>query len=1122
MLRALFIALLSVLTLWGQNTSRISGIVTDPTGAVVVGANVTLIDEGTRAQLLQKTQANGTYEFPALTQGTYTVVASQSGFAEGRTTGVVLDVSSTRVVDFALKLGGATDVIEVQAEEQQVDSQSAVVATTINSRDVEDIQLNGRYFQNLAATLAGSTATAATNYSLSGALNGIPAANYTVTMDGANNTNIGGTVYSVQVDPSIDAIEEVRVQTNSYLAEMGGRQGPQINVTVKSGTNHFHGDLYEYLRNSRTDARSFFATARPTLHYNDWGGVIGGPLKTPASWGLKEKLFFFVSQEQKTVHQRTAALANVPTAQMLQGNFAGQFLLTQAAPLPNQPGTSAPFPGGSVPKSLWSVNGQKLLSVYNNLAPNYGGPGGNYSYESLALNDTNTDIGKIDFIPNSKRRIAYTHSYDTNFNSASYGLGGVGQNRPRPGYTIRVSDTESLTPTVVIVAALQVTHSFVDSYVKGPCFNAIGGGLTYRELFPSVWTGNGTCPDGITPAMSIAGTQAFTSPISGVQGTNENQSTTSPGGTFDLTKVSGSHTLKFGANLQRHRRTNYYFGFGSSPLDGTVTFSNQNNPNTTGNSIADALLGNFASYQEGQLNGTQFARGSQFEFYAQDSWNVTKKLHVDYGVRYAYIPWYHFVQNDYDSFNPTLFNPAQAPQISRTNGTITSAAGTYNPYNGYMLWGNDFPHTSTTLFPYTTDPKVLALPRLPSSGSPTDWSNIGPRIGIAYNPFGNGKTAIRAGFGIFFDRPPSDSVSQQGGAANPPFQNVASLTVGNIDNPAGGTVAPTTPVNFTGFAPVNLRIPRVMTYNFGIQQQLPYHLILEVGYVGNLQRHQLEQYNINSLVPGTKFANPTLSSAAINAIRPYLGFGTISQASYVGNGYYNSMQTTISRRFSSGLSFSTAFTWARGMTWGFQQASVPAAPGVSTNGNPNVPMVYVPSNNFVKLALVANAQYKLPFARGSAGLVRAVAAGWTLSTLIQIRDGGLATISINGDPGGVYATSTLAALSGNPNTNAPHTVGQWFNTSVVMPVSAIPNGTFSAQYVGGVVRLPGSSSWDQSIFKEFYVREHNTLEFRVESFNLLNHASWTGVTTNASSATFGQVSGASPGRVFQFALKFKF
>ena len=1107
------IALLGALTLWSQSTSRISGTVTDSSGAVVVGAKVALIDEGTKAQLTQTTQANGAYEFPALTQGTYTVVVVQPGFTEGRTTGVVLDVSSTRVVNFALQLGSASEVVEVHATEQQVDAQSAVVATTINSRDVDQIQLNGRYFQNLAVTLPGSTATSATDYSLAGALNGIPAANYIVTMDGANNTNIGGTVYSVQVDPTLDAIEEVRVQTNSYLPELGGRQGPQINVTIKSGTSQFHGDAYEYLRNSLTDARSFFATSRPTLHYNDWGGVLGGPLKTPTSWGLKNKLFFFVSQERKTVHMQTAAVASVPTPQMLQGNFAGQYLLTQAAPLPNEPGTSIPFPGGVVPQNLWSKNGPKLLSAYNGLAPNFGGPGGNYAYNTLALNDTNTDIGKIDYIPNGKRHISYTHSYDANFNSASYGLDGVGQNRPRPGYTIRVSDTETVTPTLVIVAAVQLTHSFVNSFVKGPCFNTIGGGLTYTELFPSVYDGNGTCPGGLAPEVTISGTQAFTNPISGVAGTNEDQSTTSPGGTFDLTKVSGSHTLKFGANLQRHRRTNFYFGFGSQPLDGNMTYSNQNNPNTTGNSIADALLGNFASYQEAQLDGTQFARGNQFEFYAQDSWNVTRKLHIDYGVRYAYIPWYHFAQNDYDSFNPALFNAAQAPQISRTTGNITSAPGAYNPYNGYMLWGSSFPDTSTALFPYTTNPQVLALPRLPSSGSPTDWSDIGPRLGIAYDPFGNGKTAIRAGFGIFFDRPPSDSISQQGGAANPPFQNVASLTVGNIDNPAGGTVAPATPVAFTGFAPVSLRTPRVMTYNLGIQQQLPFHLILEVGYVGNLQRHQLESYNIDALAPGTKFANPTLSSAAINAIRPYLGFSAINQAAYVGNGYYNSMQNTVSRRFAAGLSFSASFTWARGMTWGLQQAA---------NGNSTLPEIYVPSANFVKLAFVANAQYQLPLAKNSTGFVRAVAAGWILSTLYQARDGGLSTITINGDPGGIYATTTLAALSGNPNANAPHTVGQWFNASTVLPVSAIPNGTFSAQYVGGVLRLPGTQEWDQSIFKDFYLHEHDTLEFRVESFNLPNHPSWTGVSTSASSATFGQVTGASAGRVWQAALKFRF
>ena len=1124
---ALVIALLSAHTLWGQSTSRITGTVTDSSGADVAGAQVTLIDEATKTESLQNTQRNGIYEFPSLTQGTYTVQVVQQGFDEVRTTGVVLDVSSTRVVDFTLRPGTVTQTVEVQAQEQQVDTQSAVVGTTIDNRDVEQIQLNGRYFQNLVETLPGSTATSASDYSLAGAINGLPAANYTVTLDGANNTNIGGTVYSVQVDPTLDAIDEVRVQTDSYLPELGGRSGAQINVTIKSGGNKYHGDVYEYLRNSLTDARGYFATSTPALHYNDWGGTIGGPIPTPASWNMKGKLFFFISQEKKTVHQETAALASVPTPQMLQGNFANQYLLTQAAPLPNYPGTNTPFPNGVVPKSMWSVNGPKLLSVYANLVPNYAGPGGNYSYNSLSLNDTDTAIGRIDYIPNSRRHIAYTDSYDSNFNSATYGLDGIGQNRPRPGYTIRVADTETVSPTVVIVAALNITHSFVNSKVKGPCFNTVGGGLTYNELFPSVYDGNGTCAQGLAPAVTIAGTQAFTNPLSGVAGTNEDQSTATPGGTFDLTKVLGNHTLKFGANIERIRRTNFYFGFGSQPLDGTMTFSNQNNPNTTGNSIADALLGNFASYQEAAYDGTQFARSNEDGFYAQDSWTVTKKLHIDYGVRYSYIPWYHFVQNDYDSFNPALFNPAQAPTISATNGTITSAPGTYNPYNGYMLWGNNFPHTTAAADPWSVDPQVLALPRLPSSGSKTDWADIGPRIGIAYDVFGNGKTAIRSGFGVFYDRPPSDSVSQQGGAANPPFQKVTSLTVGNIDNPAGGTVAPTTPVAFTGFAPINLRSPSVYTYNLDIQQQLPFHLILDLGYVGNQQRHLLAAsftcttacsattsgYNIDALPPGTKFAHPTLSSAGINSIRPYLGFSAINQNSYSDNGHYNSLQSTLSRRFSTGLSMSASFTWANGMT----QTTQPAA-----NGNSTLPLIYVPSANYNKLAFVVNAQYQLPFAQGSTGFVHAVAAGWILSTLYQARDGSLQTISINGDPAGIYATSTLAALSGNPNKNAPHTVSEWYNTSVVLPVSAIPNGTFSTQYPGGALRGPGTQEWDQSIFKDFQIHEHDTLEFRVESFNLPNHPSWTTIGTNASSATFGQVTAASAPRVWQGALKFRF
>ena len=368
----------------------------------------------------------------------------------------------------------------------------------------------------------------------------------------------------------------------------------------------------------------------------------------------------------------------------------------------------------------------------------------------------------------------------------------------------------------------------------------------------------------------------------------------------DFSKVWGTHSLKMGAHITRSR-TDENIRFNDQ---GAVTFTNAARL-TTRNVVGDVLLGNFQNYTESGADADYWGRFNEVDVYFQDSWKVSRRLTVELGLRYNYIPAFYNVLGNTSTFVTSRFDKSKAPQVAASDGSITP--GTGDPYNGLAFYGSSFPDKAKGRIPAASDNSLQNLFVGLSRGAyETNYGNLGPRASFAYDPFGRGKTSVRGGFGIFYDRTPTNALINPSG--NPPFNVTSSIFDGNIDNPSGGT-ARAFPSNLS-MIPLSFKDPSVISYNFGIQQEVTRNVILDVGYVGNLGKHLLRTINLNQLPVGTRLNAPN-SGINVNALRPYLGYGSINMIDHGDNSNYNSLQITASRRMQSGLSMTANYTWSR-------------------------------------------------------------------------------------------------------------------------------------------------------------------------------------------------------------------
>jgi len=1086
----------------------ISGTVVDPSGAAMAQITVTAINQGTNLTRAASTNSHGEYLIPNVPVGTYRLLTSAPGFKKYEASRVEVTIGQNAHFDIMLAVGNNSEVVTVTDSALKVDPTSGEVSHLITGEEANEIELNGRNYVQLLEMLPGISTTYNSGFSLYNnyggsigavSINGQRPGTNAWFLDGASNVDTGsGGSALVSINP--DSIGQMRVLTANYSAENGGNSGGVITVAVKSGSKQFHGTLYEYFRNDAIQAYSFNSIAKPELRYNSFGGNLSGPVLIPGLFRNQDrKLFFFFGVDFRRELQGSTNTWTVPSDAFRKGDFSS----LPAASWPKDPLTGKAFPGGIVPQSRWNVSSSRLLQNYPHPLPQLvTKTGSNFVFNTVAPINMDEYLAKIDYNLNSKNQLMF-HYYRDNLLTTLNQTAVNTYQRYMPGKSISLQWTYAPSSTLINVAQASYSGDVVDNgkhYAPNPLFvtddTRTGEGVVYPTLFPYASQIN------VIPNLYISGYNTlYSTPVvyHGAIGIYDFRD--------DVTKVVSTHTLKLGVDYYlNHKNQNNV-----PVVNGSLAFNTTSRPAgptaTTGNSVADALIGNFYSYTE--ASGVQQGRFrfTQIEPYVQDDWRVTRRLTLNLGLRWAYMQPQYSLWHNTPMFLPEYYDPAQAVQINKSTGAIITSAGG-NRYNGMVLPGSSFPKSAIPHIQGATDPAVLALFKgLPKGVANTQWATWQPRIGFAYDLYGNGQTVLKGGYGIFYERVQGNTFIAS--VANPPFVQQPLLYYGNIGNPTGGALQ-SFPGGINASHRLDVRVPRTMNYSFGIQQAAGSSAVFYLTYIGSKAADLQYMPDINQLRAGT-LTLPANKGVNVNALRPYAGYTNIYEYTTGATFNYNSLQAQLRKRFARKGTLNFAYTWSRGLT---DANSFNYTPQDSYNLKND----YGPSSYNRSQIFVASYVYELPFWLHGRTWYQRAFGGWQVSGVDKIQSGLPINITMSNDVAGIGTAGSQRPnrILGDFYLHADRK--QWLNANSFTAPVAGTFGNLSAY----AAHLPLFSNWDVAVQKSYDFEHGLSANLRAELFNFPNHLSYTSVIANTSSQSFGQVTGATDPRTLSLAARVRF
>ena len=1065
-------------------TGSVTGIVSDPTGAVIPGAEVTITDVDRNVSRSTRTTGAGDYAIPALQPGRYSLAVKHDAFKAAAVPVFTLQVDQQARVDVTLTVGDVTQVVDVPASQSALETESSTIGHVVEQRTIVDLPLNGRNYLDLATLGPGVTFTkdknqdfqsirdvgvrASNQYSVGGAR----AQDTTFLLDGTvNSTPAYNTFASL---PAVDELQEFKVQTNSYAAEFG-RGAAQINAVTKSGANDLHGTAYDFLRNDHLDAKDFFndinaypGAPKPPFKRNQFGATAGGHI-------VPGKLFYFGSYQGLRDRTSTNSTATVPTANARNGDFsdygkaiyeprASGFASGQTIACENPSATvDTPFPNMQIPQSCWDRATSKFLQSQYVPLPNR--PGILNNYASVVAQPTNNDqaSGRVDYLPTASLNIWGRYAWSREKQDANSVIPSNSLIDSVDTHSASAHATWTISPTMVNqfkAAYLREKSGILGVLAYNTDVNS-GIGIPGISENPADWgtpnfTGSGD------KYLSLGGS-ATSNPLQSVQNVFDYGD--------DLQWAKGRHIIKVGADFRREQANmllhKYSRGTFTMPTAATAAISGSG-----GLSIASMMLGvsNNSTVATGDSHVHLF-RWTQ-SYYAQDDFKISRTLTLNFGLRYELMPYWY--DNRDDIVNVSFKGPI--PVLVRP--------GSGDPYEGFPPVQLDNNPNSPTYLPYVRNNS------LGRSLVKTDYTDFSPRLGFAWSPeWGKGKLVFRGGAGIFYSPVEAEAwldFARSAPRSNKLVKKSKYTVVDQVFQNTSQTI--TQPSVFA--MDTNLKTPRIQQWSFSVQRQLAQDLVLDVAYVGSASTHLPHLTDANETLPafqGNAVAQPvTYLPARYPSLASYFNIYTGSTSAH-----YDSLQVKVEKRFSRGLSLLSAFTWARSMD--SSSASRDGGNGPATPHVWDARLDYGPSSFDAKLNWVNSALYELPFGKDKRfgahfnRFENVLLGGWQL--------GGIGTLR-TGFPASCLNTSDAAVNSAelevddcelvagqNPN-SGHHSLLNWWNLAAF----STPTSTQVFGDAGrNVLRGPRFFDVDLTMQKLVPLTERVKLQFRAEAFNVLNH-----------------------------------